>query len=431
MNVLYVNNFRGFHNTYLPLKDVNFLVGENSTGKTSILSLIRLLSDHRFWFTFDFNTDEVDLGYFNEISNNNLKGNGSFNIGFLRNSLENTNEAVYISFKNLDGIPFISEFNYTYNELDVRIILLKEKIKYKINKIDDELLDEDSFEFFKGWIHSIKTSHKRGYNFSNETLDDIKHRSTHFIKAIVEDEINNKLKDIEFGPTIPIFIEDLNWIAPIRAKPKRIYENYNIHYSAEGEHSPYVLKSLLKSKKNKSKELILKYIEPFGHNSGLFDKINVKNYGKEKTSPYELIVTLNDQEFKISNVGYGVSQVLPIFTDMVALNDDSCLSIQQPEVHLHPKAQAALGELIFNVHVNDNKKFIIETHSEYLIDRFRINLSKNKDLNISSQILFFERKNNGNIVHIIDIEKDGKYSENQPASFTNFFIEEEFELLEI
>ena len=53
MPTIYLNNFRGFKKSYLTLTDVNFLVGENSTGKTSILKLIKLLSDPRFWFTFD------------------------------------------------------------------------------------------------------------------------------------------------------------------------------------------------------------------------------------------------------------------------------------------------------------------------------------------------------------------------------------------
>ncbi len=51
---LYIDNFRGFDDTYIPLKEVNFFVGENSTGKTSILSLINLLYDYSFWLRPDF-----------------------------------------------------------------------------------------------------------------------------------------------------------------------------------------------------------------------------------------------------------------------------------------------------------------------------------------------------------------------------------------
>ena len=68
MPVLYFDNFRGFNKTFLPLKNVNFFVGENSSGKTSVLKLIKILSDHRFWFSQEFNSEEAELGYYSEQS---------------------------------------------------------------------------------------------------------------------------------------------------------------------------------------------------------------------------------------------------------------------------------------------------------------------------------------------------------------------------
>ncbi len=435
MPILYVNNFRGFKNTYIPLKDVNFFVGENSTGKTSILSLIKLLSDHRFWFTFDFNTDEVELGYFKEIASQNHNETKPFEIGFFKEREKNSNgelEFIHISFKNHQGLPQISELNYIYNNRDVRIILKRNRLKYKVIPINTNTYNKyNSLDFFKNWIDDVKSSKKIGFSYIKEKLDDVKYRSVHFIKSIVEEYINPNKKDIEYGISIPLLIDDLNWTGPIRAKPKRIYENYNIHYSPEGEHAPHVLKTILNSKKTKSRELLLKYIEPFGQRSGLFQKIDAKNYGTDQMAPYEINITLNNQEFKISNVGYGVSQVLPIMTDMVSRSENSWFSIQQPEVHLHPKAQAALGEFIYDINFYDNKKFIVETHSEYLINRFRIKLSKNKKSGVKSQVIFFERNDKGNKIHVIEIQTDGKYSENQPASFSDFFIREELDLLEI
>ena len=46
---IFVDNFRGFRDTCIPITDVNFLVGENSTGKTSILGLLKLLAGPRFF----------------------------------------------------------------------------------------------------------------------------------------------------------------------------------------------------------------------------------------------------------------------------------------------------------------------------------------------------------------------------------------------
>ena len=185
------------------------------------------------------------------------------------------------------------------------------------------------------------------------------------------------------------------------------------------------------AKKTDSREKVKTLIQTFGLDSGLFDSIKIKKYGRDLSSPFEIDIVLNSSDFKITNVGYGVSQVLPIIVDILARVENTVFAIQQPEIHLHPKAQAALGDFIYNSNLNENKNFFIETHSEYLIDRFRFNVHKNKEKDSNSQVLFFERTANGNTVHIIEIEDTGRYSENQPSSFTDFFINEDINLLEI
>jgi predicted ATP-dependent endonuclease of OLD family len=85
MKYVYVDNFRGFQDTLIPLKKVNFLIGENSTDKTSILSLLNLLSATQFWQQYEFNTDQVELGNFKNIVSIESKNRGYFRIGFLMN----------------------------------------------------------------------------------------------------------------------------------------------------------------------------------------------------------------------------------------------------------------------------------------------------------------------------------------------------------
>ena len=81
MKTLYLNNYKGFTDTFIPFLDVNFLVGENSTGKTSILNLINIISDFNFWFSPNFNNNVVELGYFSEIVNQRNEKKTSFEIG--------------------------------------------------------------------------------------------------------------------------------------------------------------------------------------------------------------------------------------------------------------------------------------------------------------------------------------------------------------
>ena len=72
-------------------------------------------------------------------------------------------------------------------------------------------------------------------------------------------------------------------------------------------------------------------------------------------------------------MGYGISQALPIITELFRKDGPSKLLLQQPEVHLHPSAQAALGSLFCRT-AGRGRQVIVETHSDHLIDRVRMDI---------------------------------------------------------
>lgn len=444
---LYVDNFRGFEDIYIPLKQVNFFVGENSTGKTSILSLINLLYDTSFWLRHIFNNSDVHLGSFYEIVNMN-SSKKYFKIGFFNhiNDFETDQikyDAVLLKFYNNHGNPSILECSYSSNNQSVisKIAKNNKSIKYKV--IDNYDIDDssDSLEIFKQSIEKINSEiEKPGFHVIKS--DSGFPRSAIAIRSIIESDVGRKsikgeqtlnisaFQDNFMGSNVANPMGHFSWIAPIRAKPERTFDDFSYRYSPEGEHAPYLLRDILSSTK-KTDSKAKKSIQTFGLDSGLFDSIKIKKYARDFTSPFEIDIGLNSSEFKITNVGYGVSQVLPIIVEILARVENTVFAIQQPEVHLHPRAQATLGDFIYSSNLEENKNFFIETHSEYLIDRFRFNVHKNKEKDSNSQVLFFERTDNGNTVHVIEIEDTGRYSENQPSSFTDFFINEDINLLEI
>lgn len=284
-----------------------------------------------------------------------------------------------------------------------------------------------NLEEFQNWVQDSDFSTISYKIIKRE--DDYTSRNPYFdIKQFVKKEISNPR--LMGTLTRPQFLPFSTWIAPIRSKPKRIYENFKLVFSPEGDHTPLLIKSVLGNefKGHISKEKFSKIIEQFGKNSGLFDKIEIESLGNQKNSPFHLNIFLNNVPLKITNVGYGVGQVLPLLTEILVTVKDRWFTIQQPEVHLHPRAQAALGNFIFDAAINDNKNFLIETHSDFLIDRFRYSIKKNNQ-NVESQVLFFERCEDGNNVYSIEINEDGQYQEDLPDSFRSFFINEELNLL--
>jgi predicted ATPase len=430
MNILYLNHFRGFETTYIPLKQVNFFVGENSTGKSSILSILRLLSSPQFWNDDDFNTADVEMGFFDELVSKNFKINHKeFQIGFLANKeqkIDRIFNTLLLNYKNVKSVPTLNEIRFLVQNTSFKVTITNKQFKI-FSKIVD--YDVNDLENFQKWIEDNNFTEIKYKILKRE--DDYTSRSPYFeLKYFLKRELENSK---EIGTlTQPRFLPFSTWIAPIRSKPKRIYENFKLVFSPEGDHTPLLIKSILANdfKKNITKDKFLKAIEKFGKNSGLFDRIEVESLGNQKNSPFHLNIFVNNIPLKITNVGYGVGQVLPLLTEILVTVKGRWFTIQQPEVHLHPRAQAALGNFIFDATISDDKNFLIETHSDFLIDRFRYCIKKNNN-NISAQVLFFERYEHGNKVSAIEISKLGQYPEELPDAFRSFFINEELNLLSL
>jgi hypothetical protein len=217
------------------------------------------------------------------------------------------------------------------------------------------------------------------------------------------------------------------WIAPIRAKPQRIYFEHSSSYSPEGVHVPYYLSDLLDDA-DVDADGTLERVNKFGVASGLFDKIAIKKYGAGGLEPFEINIHRNGVVTQINNVGYGVSQVLPVLIEACRAKRNCFVSIQQPEVHLHPKAQAALGGLIHDVSRDRRTKFLIETHSDFVVDRFRL-AQNSSEQKVDAQVVFMERKEGKCSVVSLPIDEFGGYPEVQPSGFRDFFLNEELALI--
>ena len=98
--------------------------------------------------------------------------------------------------------------------------------------------------------------------------------------------------------------------------------------------------------------------------------------------------------------------------------------LQQPEVHLHPSAQAALGSLFCQV-ASRERRLVVETHSDYLLDRVRMDIrdSKTSLKPEDVSILFFERGDLDVHIHSLQVDREGNIL-NEPESYRRFFLQE-------
>jgi predicted ATP-dependent endonuclease of OLD family len=218
--------------------------------------------------------------------------------------------------------------------------------------------------------------------------------------------------------------------APIRSRPERTYDPLKDVPKPEGSHVPMVLAKTLSGKSKESEGLRLA-LRSFGEASGLFKSVEVKRKGKKDSDPFQIGVKTMGQSFNLVDVGYGVSQVLPIIVDVILNAKGSSFLLQQPEVHLHPKAQAELGSFLASLAKEQDKQFLIETHSDYLIDRIRMDIRDKKQISADDvAILYFERSKSGVQIHQLDLDEFGNIK-NAPPTYRRFFLDEERRLFGI
>ena len=434
MLYLFLDNIRGFSRTVIPIETVNFLVGENSTGKSSILALLNLLRSQEFWVNQNFNLSNYEFGGYRDILSATANRNAKLSLGLYstirdeKNKKDN-NYCYLLRFEEKDGLPVLQFFGRLDNSHLMSLKLAKGKDMFLSQELPD-LPFSNPNAMFDILLKETLRQLSRYRNFPKGMPSRKDNVPFFFIISMLESFIKHKkLKNNELYFRYPFLAPELVWFAPIRSKPKRTYDGYDLPFSPEGEHTPFLLRKKLNGAKNLNFRIA---IEKFGKESGLFNKIVIKRLGKDAAAPFELHIELTPHyPLRINSVGYGVSQILPLITEIILRERGCWFAIQQPEVHLHPRAQAALGDLIYHIAEAEGKKFIIETHSDFTIDRFRLNYKRDPQHKTKGQVLFFSRNEKGNNLSIIPFKEDGEYPENQPKEFRNFFLKEQMALLNL
>jgi predicted ATPase len=129
----------------------------------------------------------------------------------------------------------------------------------------------------------------------------------------------------------------------------------------------------------------------------------------------------------LSDVGFGLSQFLPILVADIQLPEDSTLFIQQPESQLHPSVQANFGDYLTKRVNETQKNYMVETHSEYLLNRIRLNIVKGILKPEDLQVYFLESEEDDTAVHKITFAKDGQIIGAPDSFFTTY----EMDVMEI
>ncbi len=131
------------------------------------------------------------------------------------------------------------------------------------------------------------------------------------------------------------------------------------------------------------------------------------------------------QNISPKNLGAGVSYLVKVLIMCLRAKQGNVLLIENPEIHLHPSAQAKLGEFFAYI-ANAGIQVIIETHCEHLINRIQYAIYK-KEIDFDSVLLLYKSGINDNF-KVIPFNSDGKYSVDFPDGFFDATLDELMEM---
>jgi len=149
--------------------------------------------------------------------------------------------------------------------------------------------------------------------------------------------------------------------------------------------------------------------------------LDPRHVGKESGDLFE--VRLNDErregtvDVALPDVGFGISQILPFIVQSLA-SKQQIISIEQPEVHIHPRLQADLGDLLaYAIKSPRNNQFIIETHSEHLVLRLQKLVRQKKLKPEQVSIVYVCRGPDGAKANRLRLDEDGDFMDEWPGGF--------------
>lgn len=150
-------------------------------------------------------------------------------------------------------------------------------------------------------------------------------------------------------------------------------------------------------------------------------ELEVKSVGANIADLFEvrLIDTRRKERINVAlpDVGFGISQLLP-FVVQSLVSKQQIISIEQPEVHVHPRLQADLGDLLVeSIKAPRHNQFIVETHSEHLILRLQRLVREQKLKHDDVSVIYISRTPDGAKSQRLNLDKEGDFIDDWPNGF--------------
>lgn len=420
MSLEYFKSFKKMDD--LKIKPLTIIVGRNSCGKSSIIQSLLLLKQ-----TLESHDDTalcLDGNYLKYINLQelsfglpNIKKSEifyKFNLKGRNNISGNINMKFKNRMKKDNYVPSLEIYNINSQENDSKNLSLipidnsyfNDKIKWEMGDMRNKYISEVSSKII---FHKFIPKHiEISYQYE-DNKNIIQYRTIHVpLSSCFTSEFH-------VGDLLNLTINNIKYLSPVRAKPQRDYIHYSQDISelaVDGFNSAHLLwnkKDQIvswKGKEIKLSEAVNQCIACVGLSQEITpDKVGDIIYKvgvAEKNS---------GKPVSLADVGFGYSQIIPIILLGLLNNSENLMLIEQPEIHLHPSSAANLADLFLGF-IEDDKRFMIETHSQDFINKLRLRVIQNPALKDKINIVFVEQDSQGES-HIkqFEIDENGMFPE--------------------
>lgn len=409
----------------IPIRPLTILVGENSSGKTTLLAALAAVCNPTFPIWPGFNDRPHKLGNYESIATSgdgNSNSSKDFSIGYrVKGKSKEESSDIVARYTNDRGQAELSSFEVKSSVGELELSLKPDRTdRYRVTLLGVG----KSRRALEASVRKTEESKRTDFvTFIASNLTDLGSPSRS--RGRTEFEFKRQLVKISsfISPKRALSL------APTRPEPKRTYDQVPDDFSPESYDIPHVLARVLSEDLgSKQRNILIRALEQFGRDSGLFDEIRVKPLGENASAPFQILVNPSGQLSNFLDVGYGVSQALPIVVQSVLLDAPQLMLVQQPEAHLHPKAQAALGSFFAKLVMDGQRQFVIETHSDFIIDRIRQEVANGRLRPSVVEILFFHKAGRATTIHQLELDDLGNII-GAPPNYREFFLREDLNLM--
>jgi predicted ATPase len=387
---LHIKNFKAWKDTGpIRLAPLTVIFGANSAGKSSLGHLLLALqqtarsTDRKRALHLGDASSLVDLGTFADcLHGHDLQQALSFELGW------NLPKALEI----LDPLSPGKRYRGDHMQLDVSLKANKaqqpevQAMRYALSSNGEDVLDV-----------SLARDERRKLNLSSDAYG--------FKMAdgrkwpLEEPEKFYRLSDTsmaryknagflaDFALATEAMLERISCLGPLRSHPQRIYQWSGDTPTSVGQMGEHAVAAILAAQgegrkinrgPKRAKYGFAEFIATWLKDLGVIDGFAVRPVA-EGRKEYEVLVKTHAKapEVKITDVGFGVSQMLPALVQAFYCPPHSTVWMEQPEIHLHPQVQAELADVFISAtqareHGSPrNVQLIVESHSEHFLNRLQ------------------------------------------------------------